>query len=97
MQKGERANSGIYRQFRDVVKKAETVAEVGAVAGILTAGKDGNWQALAWFLERTRPDKFGRRERITQELSGPGGLPLQPPTFVIDFVKAGDDVEGESG
>jgi phage terminase small subunit len=32
-----------------------------------------------------------------KELSGPGGLPLQPPTFVIDFVKAGDDVGGESG
>jgi phage terminase small subunit len=30
-----------------------------------------------------------------KELSGPGGLPLQPPTFVVDFVKAGGEGGGE--
>jgi hypothetical protein len=87
LQKGEEAKTGIYRQFLDMVKKTEAAAEMAALAGILTAGMEGNWQALAWFLERKHPDRYGRRDRITAEVSGPNGASLQPPTFVINFTK----------
>jgi hypothetical protein len=36
----------------------------------------GVWQAHAWFLERSFPHRWGRRVQ-TQEISGPGGKPIQ--------------------
>lgn len=54
-------------EFLEGVQKAEGQAEVGAVAIIQKAareGIDGQWQAAAWWLERKFPDRWGRRERI---------------------------------
>lgn len=76
--------------FSDAVKKAEADAEVGGVAIISAAAQDqwapatkarprqllrkGEWQALAWRLERRHPERWGRR--------GAGALPLD------DFLQA---------
>jgi hypothetical protein len=73
IKQGEKASRGIYRDFYDMVQKAEAVAEVAAVSGIIATGKTGNWQALAWMLERKHPDRWGKREKITQELTGKDG------------------------
>lgn len=27
----------------------------------------GSWQAAAWYLERTRPERYGRRQKVTHE------------------------------
>ena len=75
IERGEKEKRGLFREFRESIKRAESTAEIGAVAGVLTAGRDGNWQALAWFLERKYPSRYGRR--IVQEISGPGGGPLE--------------------
>ena len=56
-----------YAKFFEGVQKAEGHAEVGAVAIIQKAAREGisgQWQAAAWWLERKFPDKWGRRERI---------------------------------
>jgi len=50
--------------FADALKKAEADAEVRHVANIAKAAQDGTWQASAWWLERRRPDDYGRRERV---------------------------------
>lgn len=59
----------------DKVQQARSEAVVRNVHLIQRAASDGTWQAAAWFLERTRPDKFGRR--IATEVSGPNGGPVE--------------------
>jgi hypothetical protein len=49
--------------FRSAVEKAEADAELRYTAIIATAASE-SWQAAAWWLERRRPDDYGRRDRI---------------------------------
>ncbi len=44
-------------------KKATSEARVDKLATIEQAGKDGKWQAAAWWLERRYPDEYGQRIR----------------------------------
>ena len=63
----------IYREFRESIKRAEAQAEVANVARIRQAADDGTWQAAAWYLERKHSERWGRKDRIAQEISGPNG------------------------
>jgi hypothetical protein len=63
----------LYRDFRNAVEKARSEAEVRNVALIQRAAQDGTWQAAAWYLERSFQQRWGRK----QEVSGPGGGPIQ--------------------
>jgi hypothetical protein len=56
---GEESPSGLKREFCEAVKEASAGSEIRAITGILSAGKH-SWQALAWFLERRYPDRWGR-------------------------------------
>lgn len=61
LKEGEKATSGIKREFWEAVKKADAHAEIMAVAGILKAGRDPkHWTALAWFLERKFRERWGK-------------------------------------
>ncbi|HZJ66960.1 MAG TPA: hypothetical protein VFD36_25810, partial [Kofleriaceae bacterium] len=51
-----------YASFLQATAKAAAEAEVYAQT-VVMSGR-GNWQARAWWLERTRPTKYGRRDRI---------------------------------
>jgi transposase len=53
-----------FAQFAQAIQKAEADAEVRHVANIAKAAADGVWTASAWWLERKRPDEWGRRERV---------------------------------
>ena len=64
-----------YRELWESVEKARAEAEVRHVGIIATAAQNGTWQAAAWWLERTRPQKFGRR--LATEVSGPDGGPVE--------------------
>ena len=77
MRAGEAAESGKFFEFFEEVKKAEAIAESVHIANIKNAGKSGVWQADAWMLERRHPEKWGRREQIKQEISGPDGGPIE--------------------
>ena len=74
MQRGERNapsdQAAGYPEFYQAVKKARSTAEIVSVARIRRAGADGQWQADAWFLERSNPKRWGRRNL---ELTGADG------------------------
>ena len=74
LQRGERNapsdQAAGYPEFYQAVKKARSTAEVVSVARIRRAGSDGQWQADAWFLERSFPKRWGRRNL---ELTGADG------------------------
>ena len=53
------------------VKKARAMAQAKALHNIRRAAESGNWQADAWFLERTDPQHYSRTQRT--EISGPDG------------------------
>ena len=64
LSEGEKAKSGIKRDFYDTIKKAEKDAIARNVKVIQTAGERGNWQAAAWWLERKFPDDWGQKSKL---------------------------------
>ena len=63
-------------KFLDALEKAMAEAEMIDVMTIRKASAE-NWQAAAWRLERKFPDKWGRRDTVRNELSGPNGAPIE--------------------
>lgn len=68
MQRGARGEHPFAELF-DAVKKARAEAKAAALGTILRAAAGSatqppQWQAAAWFLERTSPDEFGKRVRV---------------------------------
>jgi hypothetical protein len=57
------------------IEKAEAEAAAAAVLAVRKALQAGTWTAAAWWLERRRPQEWGKVERV--EASGPGGGPIQ--------------------
>ena len=74
MVKGEEAKSGKYREFMESIKKAEHEAEVRMVA-MWQKHMPDNWQAIATFLERRYPERWGRK-RLDIEHSGEIGIKI---------------------
>lgn len=70
-----------FDDFRDKIEKARATAKVSSVAIIRTASKT-NWQAAAWFLERSDPASWGRKDMILT-------LGLDP-AMLKDLKKAAD-------
>lgn len=64
-------------QFLQVVSRATSKAEVGAVANIRQHGRD-DWRADAWFLEHRMPQKWGKQ---VKEFTGKDG-----GTLKVEFV-----------
>jgi len=65
-----------FLEFSESLTQAEAEAEVAAVARIQQAATNGRWQASAWWLERKYGERWGRNDKIRQEISGPNGTPL---------------------
>ena len=63
-----------FRDFRDAVAAARAEAEVRAVAIIQNASPK-SWQAAAWFLERSFPEHWARKDR--REITGSEGVPVE--------------------
>lgn len=76
MERGKRDDAEPeYREFREAVERARAEAEVRNVGLIQRSASEGTWQAAAWFLERSFPNRWGRRER--HEVVGSGGGPVE--------------------
>lgn len=67
MKKGEEAKSGRYFNFFHTMKRAEQVAEVKMVEQWQRHMPE-NWQAIATFMERRYPDRWGRNMRVNQNI-----------------------------
>ncbi len=76
MIKGENAKSGKYREFFEAITRAETVAEVRMVAQWQQHMPE-DYRAIRDFLERRFPDRWGRKDKLQQEISGPNGQPVE--------------------
>jgi hypothetical protein len=62
LKKGAAANSGIYYEFSDAIKRAMAEAELRDVMVINRAAQT-TWQAAAWKLERKYPNRWGLRSK----------------------------------
>lgn len=61
-------------QFASSIKKSIAEAQNRNIVLIQKAAQN-NWQASAWYLERSDPQNWGKRER--HEISGPDGNPIE--------------------
>ena len=79
------------KEFLESVTKARSEAEVRNVMNIQKAATDPRyWTASAWWLERSFPERWGRRSHVTAELSGPAGGPIEVADTrkaVLDFLE----------
>ncbi len=74
MKQGNSAPEGtLARDFFEMVEDATTQAEHRNIMCIQKAAGKGNWQAAAWWLERRRPNDYGRRDTVQV---GSDGTPL---------------------
>jgi len=57
-----------YREFQDLIRRAEAEAVKLHLAVIQSAAASGkSWQAAAWFLERKHPEQWGKTETLSIE------------------------------
>lgn len=61
----------VFLEFLEAVEKARATAELRAVAQIQKAASEGTWQAASWYLERSAPKRWGRKDYT--ELTGEDG------------------------
>lgn len=66
-----------YRDLRDAIEKARADAEVASLAKIQKAANEGQWQAAAWFLERSMPERWAKKDKTQLEVTGEGGGPVR--------------------
>jgi hypothetical protein len=62
-------NEAEYLELCESVEKARATAVLRNVSIIQTAANTGQWQAAAWWLERSMPNQYGRK--IQAEVSAP--------------------------
>lgn len=65
--RGRAEGEGEYYDFLQAVEQAKAKAEGDALNIIRNAALNGTWQAAAWFLERSKPERW--RLRTTTEVA----------------------------
>ena len=53
-------------EFWESIKKAKVDGEINHLGNITNAANNGVWQASAWFLERSNPNDWSKREKDTE-------------------------------
>jgi transposase len=69
LKRGNEETSGIYKDFSDAVEKALAVSEMRDLKIISDSAREGNWQASAWRLERRFPTRWGRKDKLTADVT----------------------------
>lgn len=62
--KGEKAKTGRFKEFYNKIEEAKAYAIALRVENIRKAGRNGSWQADAWWLERMDPENFSRKDNV---------------------------------
>ena len=75
----------VFAQLVQALEKARSRAVVRSVALVQKAA-ESNWQAAAWYLERTNPKKWGRHE--TYEVTGADGGAIQVEHTIKETLRA---------
>lgn len=63
----------LFLEFSESVERAEAAAEVEAVALIRQSAKNGNAKDAQWLLERKHGERWGRNDKLRQEITGANG------------------------
>jgi transposase-like protein len=83
-------------QFAESVEKAQGQAEIVALRAI---SADPSWQAKAWYLERSKPHRWGRRTQLTGPYDAEGkptAIAIDPRAAVLGFLgELGDQLEAD--
>jgi hypothetical protein len=77
--KGETATSGKFFQFLRELEYAEAIAEAELLKRIK---KDPDTKYACWLLERRHPNRWGKTDKVKQELTGKDG-----GTIILHFDK----------
>ena len=76
---GEAGESEKFVRFLRELRYAEAISEAEMLKK-LKEDPDTKW--VAWRLERRFPDRWGKKEQVKQEISGPEGQPIQTETKI---------------
>jgi type IV secretory pathway TrbF-like protein len=68
LKRGSAEKSGIYADFSNAVEKALAESEIADLKRIEQQSRE-SWQAAAWRLERRFPDRWGRKDKITADIT----------------------------
>jgi hypothetical protein len=85
-------------EFSESIERAEAAAEVEAVALIRQSAKNGNAKDAQWLLERKHGERWGRNDKLRQEITGADGAPLEVTiemarAAVLNFLQEGAEDE----
>jgi transposase len=83
-----------YREFRDAITRARATAEARNVA-IVQRAANADWRASAWFLERSFPSRYGKREHIEHSGSNGGPITLSGLAQMMGVADEDDDLDDE--
>jgi len=72
--RGEVETAGKYFKFFQELQHAEAIAEAEQLKKIK---KDPDTKYACWILERRFPERWGRRDQLKQEISGPNNEPIK--------------------
>jgi hypothetical protein len=77
--RGTNPRDAVYRRFRERVERARGEAEARNVA-LITQAASTNWQAAAWLLERTYPERWARPSQREKDeaAAAPAAAPNDP-------------------
>lgn len=87
----------IFREFLESIERAEAAAEVEAVALIRQSARNGNTRDAQWLLERKHSDRWGRNDKIRQEITGVNGGPIELSVEEVKKAILAFLDEGENG
>ena len=76
-------SEAVYADFSESLKKARAEAEARNITLVQQAASAGTWQAAAWFLERSFPNRWGRKDRM--EVTGKDGGAMEVTVTAADL------------
>lgn len=82
-------------KFFRAVQKAEAERTLEAVALIRKAGRDGRWQANAWYLERRYPHQWGTRVEVQEHHLGVAAVGQQDALMDVEAGAILSDVKDD--